>query len=123
MKNNGLKNRFPPRVDQFWISSNYDWSECAICEENHADCTHHIISSTAYCDYIPGNHNESIFNSCRLNNEKCHLYKSMQNRQLQEKLLKRTYDIVMKAVDEGWFQLLEKDYRFLRHYKQFYEFL
>lgn len=121
MKNNGLKNRFPERVEQFWIRSDYLY-DCAICGQNHADCIHHIISPTSF-DYIPGNHNESIFNSCRLNNLNCHIGKPMQNRQLQEKLLKYTYNIVMEAVDEGWFQLLEKDYRFLKNYKQFYKFL
>ncbi len=117
----GLKNRFPERVEQFWKKSDY-WYECANCEKAHADCTHHIISPTSF-DYIKGNHNESVFNSCRLNNENCHLHKPMQNRQLQEKLLKRTYEIVMEAVDNNWFELSEKDYRFIRNYKKFYDFL
>ena len=121
MKNKGLKNRFPERVERFWKVSDYRY-DCATCEQNHADCTHHIISSVAI-DYIKGDHNESIFNSCRLNNEKCHLHKPMQNRQLQKFLLKKTYEIVMEAVDNKEFELIEKDYRFLRYYKNLYDFL
>lgn len=117
-----LQNRFPERVDRFWRSTDYYWYECADCGQNHADCTHHIISPTSF-DYIKGDHNESIFNSCRLSNENCHLYKPLQNRQTQEKLLKKTYDIIMREVDNNYFKLIEKDYRFLKYYKKFYDFL
>lgn len=119
MKNKGLQNRFPERVERFWKGSDYRF-DCAICGQNHADCIHHIISSTAI-DYVKGNHNESILNSCRLNNENCHLHKPMQNRQLQKKLLKRTYEIVLEAIDNNEFELIEKDYKFLRIYKDFYD--
>lgn len=114
MKNKGLKNRFPERINQFWIGSNY-WYECAICGQNHSDCIHHIISPASF-NYVAGKHNESIFNSCRLNNENCHLYKPMQNTELQRELLRRTYKIVM---EEGAI-LTKDDYSFLLIYKDVY---
>lgn len=123
-----LQNRFPPRIEQFWNG----WYECLNPEckgyeegrsgYNHADCIHHIISPVAYC-YIPGRHNESIFNSAPVNNEKCHLGRAMQNEALQKSLLARVFEIVMARVDDREFELKEIDYKFLRVYKKFYDFL
>ena len=117
-----LQNRFGPEVEQFWRLSSY-YYECfnKECEhQNHADCTHHIISPTASA-FIKGDHNESIFNSCRLNNEKCHLYRAMQNIDLQKEYLKRTAEIVAQAVENGEYYLTKKDYTFLRVYKDMYD--
>jgi hypothetical protein len=124
----GLQNRFPPEIEQFWNG----WHECEkptifddrveYCEQNHADCIHHIISPTAF-KYVDGKHNESIFNSAPVNNENCHLYKPMQNEKLQRALLNRIYEIVMDRVDRREYQLTQKDYKFLKVYKKFYNFL
>jgi len=117
-----LQNRFGPEVEQFWRLSSYGY-ECFNDEcdhQNHADCTHHIISPTASV-YVAGNHNESIFNSCRLNNDKCHLYKPLQNIDLQKKYLKRTALIIYEAYQNGEYSLQKKDYAFLRVYKDMYE--
>ena len=124
----GLKNRFPPRVEQFWSG----WYECLNpdCKGrkegnegyNYVDCVYYIISPTAH-SYIPGKHNESVFNSAPVNNEHCHLSKPMQNEALQKKLLNRVYEIVMYRVDHRQYELTENDYDFLRIYKKFYDFL
>jgi hypothetical protein len=129
-----LQNRFPPEIEQFWTG----WYECLkpdikhsgseeddrieYCEQNHADCLHHVISPTAYC-YVKGKHNESVFNSSPVNNENCHLGKPMQNEKLQKALLNRVYEIVMNKVDHKEYYLTDKDYKFLKIYKKFYDFL
>lgn len=127
-----LQNRFPPKIEQFWNG----WHECLCptlihkdtgrveyCEQNHWDAIHHIISPTAYNDYVPGKHNTSVFNSAPVNNENCHLYKPLQNRETQTALLNKVYLIVMEKVDNGEYRLTKVDYDFLRVYKKFYNFL
>lgn len=119
---NQLQNRFGPEVEEFWRLSSYGY-ECFNddCEhQNHADCSHHIISPTAP-SYIAGDHNESIFNSCRLNNEKCHIGKALQNKELQKKYMNRTAHIVSEAVQNDEYRLTTKDYKCLRVYNSMYE--
>ncbi|MFA5080284.1 MAG: hypothetical protein WC472_01525 [Candidatus Paceibacterota bacterium] len=124
----GLQNRFPPKIEQFWNG----WYEClnpdceGVKEEgqgyNHADCIHHIISTVAH-RYVPGKHNESVFNSAKLNNADCHIGKPMQNERMQKHLLNRVFEIVMRRVNRREYELDENDYDFLRVYKKFYNFL
>lgn len=116
----GLQNRFPPEIEQFWEGSDYRY-ECAECGQNHGDVIHHIISPTAYSVYIKGKHNESIFNSCKIGNDTCHIHKPMQGLEKQKRLLKRTRRIIMEAVENKEYYLTDIDNQFLIIYKKLYE--
>lgn len=68
MKNSGLSNRFSSETRHVWLY----WYDCMVCGMNGIDALHHIISpSTRH--YIKGAHNESVFNSCPIHNQKCHV--------------------------------------------------
>ena len=123
-----LQNRFPEKVMEFWIG----WYKCLyptineetqtihFCNKNHADVVHHIISPTAYFCYVSGKHNTSIFNSTKVNNDSCHLYKPMQNKARVKAFLNKTKEIVMQKVKNREYALDNNDYQFLKIYEKSY---
>ena len=108
MKQSGLKNRFPDEVKEFWA----DWFTDMIDGMNDADCLHHIKSPCSV-DYVAGDHNQSIFNSCPLNNFRNHIGHPMHLLEKERMLIDR----VGKAVMERNYKPNERDCRFLKIYK------
>jgi hypothetical protein len=106
-----LANRFSEEVKQYWAG----WYECQECGRNHADCLHHILSGSSP-DYVKGNHNESILNSCPLNNHDCHLYKPLHSFAKQKELLLKVKNIL----DQNHYKYNELDKKFLLVYKKYY---
>ena len=107
-----LKDRFPEKVKQYWIG----WYRCIECGKNHTDALHHIISPSSI-DYIKGKHNESILNSCPINNHECHLYKPLHSFKKQKELLNKVKDIL----DQRNYQYDLIDYQFIIKYRKYYE--
>jgi len=107
-----LKDRFPDKVKQYWIG----WYECIECGRNHANCLHHIISSSSQ-DYVKGKHNESILNACMLNNEECHLYKPLHSFAKQKYFLLK----VKSILDQRGYKYEEIDYQFMIVYSKYYK--
>lgn len=68
MKHSGLSNRFSSAVRHVWLY----WYDCMVCGRNQIDALHHIISPSVSV-YVKGKHNESVFNSCPIHNQKCHV--------------------------------------------------
>jgi hypothetical protein len=108
---NNLSNRFPEEVREFWIG----WYKCLICGKNHADCLHHIISPSSQ-NYMPGEHNKSIFNACPVNNWDCHIGKPLHTAQIQAQLIRR----VKKIIDKSDYKLNKLDKKFLQVYEEYY---
>ena len=113
-----LKNRFGEKVRSAWVG----WWDgiYSKCGKNHADCLHHIFSpSTHY--YVAGEHNKSIFNSCPLKNDGCHIGNEHKLHEREETiyLLKKVRAIVES--DQLCYQLRDIDHKFLEVYAKFYE--
>lgn len=68
MKKSGLRNRFNEKVKNAWLY----WFSCMVCKENGCEVLHHIISPSSSL-YIDGAHNNSIYNSCPVHNQRCHV--------------------------------------------------
>lgn len=68
-------------------------------------------------DYIKGKHNESILNSCMLNNEECHLYKPLHLFKKQKELLLK----VKSILDRRGYKYEEIDYQFMIVYSKYYK--
>ena len=73
MKNSGLRNRFSQDTKSKWLG----WNSCIVCmlegrPASGADALHHIVSPSSM-EYIDGEHNESILNSCPIHNQRCHI--------------------------------------------------
>lgn len=64
----GLRNRFAEADRYVWL---YHYS-CMVCNMNQQDVLHHIVSPSSHL-YKDGDHNTSIFNSCPIHNQKCHI--------------------------------------------------
>lgn len=107
-----LSNRFPSKVKEFWIG----WYVCLSCMRSHSNCLHHIMSPSSI-DYVKGKHNESIYNSCPLNNEECHLYKPLHNFNKQKELLLK----VKSIIDISDYKIDDNDKKFLEVYKKYYK--
>jgi hypothetical protein len=115
----GLKNRFPESVKQFW--EGLGWYRCLsnwngkICKKSHADSLHHILSSSSIY-WIKGKHNESIYNSCPVNNLDCHIGKPMHNPISEGELLRTIKEIV----DKNNYKQEDNDKHFLKIYARYY---
>lgn len=90
---------------------------CFLCKRNHADCLHHIISPSSV-RYVQGKHNESIFNSCPLNNFECHIGKTLHTKEMESLLLKIVFNYIME--NKNNYKFSENDIRFLEVYKDLY---
>ncbi len=112
-----LSNRFPDSVKEFWIGHYYCFYPD--CEKNHADCLHHILSPSSI-RYIAGEHNQSLYNSCPLNNWDCHLHKPMHTKEMETYLLKRIYNHVEEVKKYQRVYLTDNDKKFLEVYKKYY---
>jgi hypothetical protein len=116
-----LKDRFPDKVKQYWIGfytclgKNFETGE--ECKKNHRNCLHHIIASQSSYDYIKGKHNESILNSCPLNNEECHLYKPLHSFKKQKYFLLK----VKSILDQRGYKYEAIDYQFMQKYSKYYD--
>jgi hypothetical protein len=101
-----LSNRFSEDVFAFWC----DWYTDLIDFKNDANTLHHIISPGSN-QYIPGIHNESIINSCPLNNNRNHLHKAMHNEEKEKMLLSRVVTILkdkeyrLKKIDKDFISI------------------
>ncbi len=86
-----LKNRFPVEVVNFWIGWPFDLWELG---NREADALHHIISPSSN-RYVDGHHNESIFNSCPINNFKNHIGQAMHYKEKEDILLERVMTVLV----------------------------
>lgn len=102
-----LSNRFNEDVFAFWEG----WYTDLIDFKNDANTLHHIISPSSM-RYVAGKHNESIINSCPLNNNRNHLYQNMHNRDKEDLLLSR----VITILKDNEYKLKEIDKKFLTTY-------
>lgn len=117
----GLKNRFPENLKYEWQF----WYECMFCGKNGWDALHHIITPTNH-EYVPGNHNRSILNSCPIHNFKsddeavqnCHIGNESELHKQIPKLLSKTLHALI--YEQGYI-LKEVDLKFLSIYINLYE--
>ena len=108
-----LSNRFPEELKYNW----HFHYECLVCGKNRWDALHHIISPSSM-NYIKGDHNKSILNSCPIHNDKCHLGNGeLHNEHKESELLQRTVDALLKLD----YKLKQIDLDFLETYKHMYE--
>lgn len=112
MKKTGLSNRFSNETRHVWL---YHYS-CMICGMNQIDALHHIISPSIR-QYVRGEHNESVYNSCPIHNAKCHIGKEAYLGEHVRELLKKTKD----ALTEMEYTPNEVDKQFLQVYARMYE--
>ena len=103
-----LSNRFNEDIFAFWEG----WYTDLIDFKNDANTLHHIISPGSM-RYVSGTHNESIINSCPLNNHRNHLHKNMHNREKEDMLIRR---VILVLKDHGY-KLKDKDQEYLRIYE------
>lgn len=106
-----LQNRFPSEVFEWWTG----FYTCLMCGRSHANTLHHIISPTSN-SYVKGNHNRSIYNSCPVNNNDCHLYKPLHNFAKEKELLLKVKDVI----DRAKYKPNETDNQFLKVYEKYY---
>lgn len=106
-----LSNRFPESVKQYWIG----FYTCLECGRNHFSELHHILSPSSM-DYIKGEHNKSILNSCPIGNE-CHIHCSLHSFKKQKELLNKVKDIL----DRQGYKYEEVDYQFMAKYSKYYD--
>ena len=110
----GLRNRF----DETELNSAWAFHyTCMWCGKNNADCFHHIMSPSSQ-RFKYGEFNNSILNSCPLNNFECHIGNGeLHNPENEKKLLWKT----LIALLASGYKLKNIDYEFLRNYKKIYE--
>ena len=117
----GLQNRFPADLKYEW-----QWHySCMLCGKNGWDALHHIISPPCH-EYIVGNHNRSILNSCPIHNFKsdeeavqnCHIGNESELHKQIPKLLSKTLHAL---IYEQNYRLKEVDLKFLSIYLKLYE--
>ncbi len=109
----GLQNRFPEDVRFCWMF----WYSCMVCNQNRIDILHHIISPTVRF-YKTGDHNKSVFNSCPLHNDKCHIGNEAYLH--KDENIKSLLHEVLHALKELGYQPNGRDYEFLKAYKHLY---
>ena len=132
MKNSGLRNRFSNDVREVWAY----WYNCAVCGLNQWDVLHHIMSPSVH-DYVDGEHNTSVLNSCPIHNYRhpgadhfrkqgysgkgidsdCHINNEAWLGQNYRLLLRKVKD----ALDSMDYVYKPIDLEFLRIYKNLYE--
>lgn len=105
-----LANRFSEEVKNYWIF----WYTCLICGQNHFSEIHHIISPSSM-DYIKGEHNKSILNSCPIGTD-CHIHCNLHSFAKQKELLLKVKNIL----DQNNYKYNETDKKFLEVYKKYY---
>lgn len=104
-----LSNRFDKNeVKSFWAFHYFDIMD----DKNDADCLHHIKSPQSQ-DYIEGEHNTSVLNSCPLNNFRNHIHKNLHDIKTETKLIKEVIRIAL----QNEYRFNEKDVEFLKKYK------
>ena len=86
-----LKNRFPQKVINFWIGWTFDLSELG---HRTSNALHHIISPGS-SRYQEGEFNESIFNSCPIDNFKNHIGQAMHYKEKEDLLLQRVMTVLV----------------------------
>jgi hypothetical protein len=86
-----LKNRFPTKVINFWIGWTFDLSELG---HRTSNALHHIISPGSN-RYKEGEFNESIFNSCPIDNFKNHIGQAMHYKEKEDLLLERVITVLI----------------------------
>ncbi len=103
-----LKNRFTEEVKEFWAF----WFQDLWDGKNDADCLHHIKSPSS-SDYKSGKHNQSVLNSCPLNNFRNHIGNGIiHNKNVEVELCMR----VLKVVQDKQYVLKDNDLKFLEVY-------
>lgn len=103
-----LKNRFPEEVLSFWNGWSFDLFELG---HRRSDSLHHIISPSSQ-RYKEGEFNESIFNSCPIDNLKNHIGNAMHTIEKEDLLLERVMTVL---VDRDW-KLKQVDKNFIKTY-------
>ncbi|MDF1498541.1 MAG: hypothetical protein P1P85_04285 [Patescibacteria group bacterium] len=115
-----LQNRFPENLKYEWQF----WNECMVCGKNGWDALHHIITP-ANSEYISGEHNKSILNSCPIHNfrsdestvKNCHISNESElHKQIPNLLCKTIHALVyeqnykLKKIDKQFFSIYSKFY-------------
>lgn len=103
-----LKNRFPEEVLVFWSGWSFDLSELG---HRVSNAIHHIISPSSN-RYQEGEFNESIFNTCPIDNLKNHIGQAMHTKEKEDILLERVMTVL---IDRDW-KLTNIDKQFLKTY-------
>ena len=103
-----LKNRFPEEVLVFWSGWSFDLSELG---HRVSNAIHHIISPSSN-RYKEGEFNESIFNTCPIDNLKNHIGQAMHTKEKEDILLERVMTVL---IDRDW-KLTNIDKQFLKTY-------
>lgn len=113
MKKTGLRNRFAPKTRMGWM----DWYDCMICGRNQIDALHHIHCPSVR-SFIDGKHNRSIYNSCPIHNQVCHIGNEafLYSDETVQELLAKTFYAVTEL---GWRNTSE-DLEYLRVYIDLY---
>jgi hypothetical protein len=106
-----LANRFSEKVKQYWIGT----YTCMECGQNHCSELHHILSPSSM-DYIKGEHNKSILNSCPIGTE-CHIHCCLHTFEKQKKLLLK----VKSILDSQGYRYNEIDREFIKKYNKYYQ--
>ena len=117
----GLQNRFPEDLKYEWQF----WFSCMLCGKNGWDALHHIINPTN-SEYIAGDHNRSILNSCPIHNFKsddeatqnCHIGNESELHKQIPQLLNKTLHAL---IYEQNYTLKEVDQKFLSIYLKHYD--
>lgn len=113
MRQTGLSNRFSAATRLVWLY----WYDCMVCGMNRIDALHHIVSPSSR-HYVPGKHNESVYNSCPIHNQICHVGNEayLYDTETIKMLLKKTRD----ALKELGYAPTPLDLEFLRIYADLY---
>jgi len=110
-----LSNRFPDEVFRYWVGWTIDLSNL---KHRGCDALHHIISPGSN-RYKEGKFNESIFNSCPIDNLKHHIGQAMHNKDKEDMLLDR----VMIVLVDKEYELKRVDIDFLNEYELFERYI
>lgn len=110
-----LSNRFPEEIFRFWTGWTIDLSDLT---HRGCDALHHIISPGSN-RYKEGEFNESIFNSCPIDNMKNHIGQPMHYKEKEDMLLER----VMIVLVDKEYELKKVDTDFLHEYELFNQYI
>lgn len=86
-----------------------------VCGRNQQDVLHHIVSPSIY-KYVDGKHNESVYNSCPIHNQVCHIGNEAYLGAHVKELLWKTRD----ALEEMGYFPNSLDRQFLETYAELY---
>ena len=94
------------------------WYSCMVCGRNQIDVLHHIVCPSVR-HYTKGEHNKSVFNSCPIHNQVCHIGNEayLYSDDTVRLLLKKT----LQALIELGYSANERDREFLKTYSHLYD--